>query len=86
MHIFPPEIQHVTEKFQSVAICTENNFLLDVIFLFCVEHSPKIHDVQAHSVSQRDALWACRSAISGEESCVDWKITHQVQYKSGLVD
>ena len=31
------------------------------------ERSPKIADLQAHNTSHCDALWACWSAIFGEE-------------------
>ena len=44
----------------------QNWFVLYLIELFCHLHqlcSPKMADLQAHSVSRCDPLWACRSAI-----------------------
>ena len=55
-------------------------------FLFWGEHSPKIADLHAHNASQRDALWACRSAIFGEESWDRWKSNSStVQLRSVLL-
>ena len=70
MHIFPPEMQHVTEKLPSVL--TENNFIWG-------EQSPKIADLQAHNTCCELVDWLFLLKGVG----VDFR--NEVQYKSGLL-